>query len=109
MATGVVDSDPQESNASQSDPQERRSSWDPPNDSLSLELTSRHDDSEPRSRREILHTLADRYYAEKRRADDAERMLQELIIRLKTINEARLQALHDAAKANEELKWVVFF
>ena len=101
MASGVINSDPQESNASQSDPQERRSSWDPPNDSL--ELTSRHD--EPRSsRREILHTLADQYYAEKRRADDAERMLQELIIRLKTINEARLQALHDAAKANEELK-----
>lgn len=100
MATGVIDSDPQESNASQSDPQERQSSWDYPNDSL--ELTSRHD--EPGSRREILHTLADRYYAEKRRADDAERMLQELIIRLKTINEARLQALHDAAKANEELK-----
>ena len=102
MATGLIDGDPQESNASQSDPQERRSSWDQPNDSLSLELTSRHDG--PRSRREMLHTLADRYYAEKRRADDAERMLQELIIRLKTINEARLQALHDAAKANEELK-----
>jgi hypothetical protein len=100
MATGVIDNDPQESNASQSDPQERRSSWDHPTDSL--ELTSRH--NEPRSRREILHTLADRYYAEKRRADDAERMLQELIIHLKTVNEARLQALHDAAKANEELK-----
>ena len=102
MATDLIDSDPQESNASQGDPQERRSSWDHPSDSLSLELTSRPD--EPRSRREILHTLADRYYSEKRRADDAERMLQELVIRLKTINEARLQALHDAAKANEELK-----
>ena len=106
MATGLIDSDPQESNASQGDPRERRSSWDHPDDSLSLELTSRHDDSEPRtsSRREMLHTLADRYYAEKRRADDAERMLQDLIIRMKTINDARLQALHDAAKANEELK-----
>lgn len=107
MATGFVDSDPQESNASQHDLQEQRSSWDHPNDSLSLELSSPHD--EPRSRREMLHTLADRYYAEKRRADDAERMLQDLIIRMKTINEARLQALHDAAKANEELKYVVFF
>ena len=104
MATGLIGSDPQESNASQGDPQDRRSSWDHPSDNLSIELTSRYDDSEPRSRREMLHTLADRYYAEKRRADDAERMLQELIIRLKTINEARLQALHDAAKANEELK-----
>lgn len=101
MATDLIDSEPQESNASQSDPQERRSSWDHPNDSLSLEPSSRHG---PRSRREMLHNLADQYYAEKRRADDAERMLQELIIRLKTINEARLQALHDAAKANEELK-----
>ena len=117
MATGFIDSDPQESNASQRDPQEsnasqrdlqeRRSSWDHRNDSLSLELSSPHD--EPRTRREMLHTLADRYYAEKRRADDAERMLQDLIIRMKTINEARLQALHDAAKANEELKCVVFF
>lgn len=95
-----MDSDPQESNATQSDPQERRSSWD---DAIgSLEPTGRRD--EPRSRREMVHTLADQYYAEKRRADDAERMLQELIIRLKTINDARLQALHDAAKANEELK-----
>jgi hypothetical protein len=107
MATDFIDSEPQGSNASQSDSRERRSrpsSWDHPNDSLSLELTSRHDHDGPRSRREMLHTLADQYYAEKRRADDAERMLQELIIRLKTINEARLQALHDAAKANEELK-----
>lgn len=99
MATGVIDS---ESNASQSDPQERQSSWDDANDTGSLEPTIRR--VEPRSRREVLRTLADQYYAEKRRADDAERMIQELIIRLKAINEARLQALHDAAKANEELK-----
>ena len=95
MATGVIDSD---SNASQSDPQERRSSWDDLN--VSLEPTSLG----PRSRREMLRTLADQYYVEKRRADDAERMLQELMIRLKAINDARLQALQDAAKANEELK-----
>jgi hypothetical protein len=102
MATGVIDSDPRESNASQSDPQERRSNWDDVNDTGSFEPTIRR--GEPRSRREMVHTLADQYYAEKRRADDAERMIQELVIRLKAINEARLQALHDAAKANEELK-----
>lgn len=103
MVTDLIHQDPQESSASQSDPQERRSSWDDPNDSfLSKTRSGRH--GEPRSRRDILHNITDQYHAEKRRADDAERMLQELTIHLKAINDARLQALHDAAKANEELK-----
>jgi len=97
--------DPQQSNSSRSDPQERRSSWDPNGSLVSKERTSRQD--EPRIRREMLHNLADEYHAEKRRADDAERMLHELTIHLKAINDARLQALYDAAKANEELKLVI--
>lgn len=91
---------PQDSSESQSDSQDRRSSWDDPSGSLG----SRPRRNEPRSKREMLHVLADQYLAAQRRADDAERMLQELKIHLKTINDARLQALHDAAKANEELK-----
>ncbi|KAF8813722.1 hypothetical protein BYT27DRAFT_7180475 [Phlegmacium glaucopus] len=103
MATDLIDRDPSStSEKSRSDPHERRSSWDPHGSLVSNERTSRHD--VPRNRREMLHHLADQYHAEKRRADDAERMLQELTVHLKTINDARLQALHDAAKANEELK-----
>ena len=103
MAQPLVNTEmPRASQPSQSDPQERRSSWDPNYSLVSQEHTSHHD--EPRTRREMLHDLADQYFAEKRRADDAERMLQDLTTHLKTINDARLQALYDAAKANEELR-----
>ena len=103
MATGVIDRDSSSSrknSASQSNSQERRSSLDP-NGSLGSKARRSHHDS---IKREMIQNLADQYHAEKRRADDAERNLQELLINVKAINEARLQALYDAQKANEELK-----
>lgn len=41
---------------------------------------------------------------ERRRADDAERRVQEVTGHLKAVNDARLAALGDAARAKEELK-----
>jgi len=43
---------------------------------------------------------------ERRRADDAERRVQEVTGHLKAVNDARLAALGDAARAKEELKLV---
>lgn len=39
-----------------------------------------------------------------RRADEAERNVAELTVHLKAINEARITALREASRANEELK-----
>jgi len=41
---------------------------------------------------------------ERRRADDAERKLVEVTAHLKTVNEARLIAMQDAAQAKEDLR-----
>lgn len=41
---------------------------------------------------------------EKRRADDAERRLAEVTAHLKTVNDARLRAMQDAAQAREDLR-----
>ena len=43
---------------------------------------------------------------ERRRADDSERRVQEVTGHLKAVNDARLAALGDAARAKEELKLV---
>jgi len=43
---------------------------------------------------------------ERRRADDAERRVQEVTGHLKVVNDARLAALGDAARAKEELKLI---
>ncbi|PFH52078.1 hypothetical protein AMATHDRAFT_2557 [Amanita thiersii Skay4041] len=56
--------------------------------------------------REFRH-LRDLLRLEKQRGDEAEARTHEAIAHLKTINEARLKALHEAAKANEELKQVL--
>ncbi|KAJ3507343.1 hypothetical protein NLJ89_g6362 [Agrocybe chaxingu] len=45
---------------------------------------------------------------ERQRANDAESKLQEVTAHLKAINDARIQAMHDAAQAKEELKLVIF-
>ena len=45
---------------------------------------------------------------EKRRADNAELKLSEAMAHLKTINDARLLAMQDAARAKEELRFVVY-
>ena len=44
---------------------------------------------------------------EKRRADNAELKLSDAMGHLKTINDARLLAMQDAARAKEELRFVV--
>jgi hypothetical protein len=45
---------------------------------------------------------------EKRRADDAERKLAQVTTHLKTVNEARLIAMQDAAQAKEDLRLDAF-
>lgn len=44
-----------------------------------------------------------------RRAEDAERKLQDFAAHFKAVNDARLVALRDAGRANEELKYVLRF
>ncbi|PPQ98413.1 hypothetical protein CVT24_004092 [Panaeolus cyanescens] len=48
--------------------------------------------------------LTDRLEYERKRADAAERKLEELTSHLEAVNQARITALQDAARANEELK-----
>lgn len=56
---------------------------------------------------EITHTfkkLQTQLLVEKRRADEAERRLSEVTAHLKTVNDARLRAMQDAAQAREDLR-----
>jgi hypothetical protein len=56
--------------------------------------------------REINH-LRDLLQSERRRADEAETRTRETLAHLKTINDARLNALQEAAQATEKLKYEV--
>ncbi|KAF8995483.1 hypothetical protein BDQ17DRAFT_1365679 [Cyathus striatus] len=48
--------------------------------------------------------LAVQLDTEKRRADDAERRLNEVLIRFKAVNDARIAAIHESRRANSELE-----
>jgi hypothetical protein len=67
---------------------------------------SSYEGYELRELKKLLYRATTQFEAEGLRASEAERELQNLTIQLKRINEARLVALHDAAKAKEELKCV---
>lgn len=51
-----------------------------------------------------IDSLTDKLEYECKRADAAERKLEDMTAHLEAVNNARLKALQDAARANEELK-----
>jgi hypothetical protein len=63
-----------------------------------------YDEYGPKELRKLLRRTTAQLEAETFRASEAERELQTLTVHLKRINDARLAALQDAAKAKEELK-----
>lgn len=54
--------------------------------------------------KQLLYTATQQLQAEKQRADEAERRAREVATRLRSANDARLTALQDVARVNEELK-----
>ncbi|KAL0956225.1 hypothetical protein HGRIS_002381 [Hohenbuehelia grisea] len=48
--------------------------------------------------------LMEQLKTQTRRADEAERKACEIAVQLKTVNEAKIEAIYDASRANEELK-----
>lgn len=67
--------------------------------------TSERESLEEEIRRTVkgLRAQAD---AERRRADAAERKVREITAHLQAVNDARLEALRDAGRAKEELRYV---
>ncbi|KAF8160886.1 hypothetical protein B0H34DRAFT_795737 [Crassisporium funariophilum] len=94
------------SSQSQSQPshEDSRGPWELRTSRGSSSKKSRSLLHDERRRNSMLHELADQLLEEKSRSDDAERKLQEVTAHLKAVNDARLLALRDAARANEELK-----
>ena len=56
----------------------------------------------------VLLNITEQLRAEKQRADEAERRLLDIAARLKTTNDARLDALQDAARAKAELEYGLY-
>lgn len=63
-----------------------------------------NEEYENRQSRKVLYTVFDRLEQESRRALDAERRIEETVARAKSINEARIAAQQEAARAQEELR-----
>ncbi|KAL4076465.1 hypothetical protein J3A83DRAFT_2209806 [Scleroderma citrinum] len=63
-----------------------------------------NEEYEARQTRKVLYTVFDRLEQESRRALDAERRIEETVARAKSINEARVAAQQEAARAQEELR-----
>src|SRR5271170_927194 len=62
-----------------------------------------HEEQESRElRRSLLHATEQHKY-EKQRADDAERQAKSILSRIVKVNDARVHALNDLSRANEEL------
>jgi len=61
---------------------------------------------EEREAKEMLYNANEQLRVQKQRADDAEKRLQDLTTRLKVVNDARLLALQESARANEELRCI---
>ena len=68
-----------------------------------------YDEYGPKELRKLLRSATAQLEAEAFRASEAERELQTLTVHLKRINDARLAALQDAMKAQEELKLVTIY
>ncbi|KAI0043460.1 hypothetical protein FA95DRAFT_1563257 [Auriscalpium vulgare] len=62
------------------------------------------EEREAKNMRNMLLTVTEQLKDESRRADDNERRAREAVVRFKAINDARLLAQQDAARANEELR-----
>ena len=54
----------------------------------------------------LLRQMTEQCHAEKRRADNAERDIVEVLTRLRTVNDEKLAAIRDAEKAKRELSCV---
>jgi hypothetical protein len=65
---------------------------------------SSNDDREAKEISQLLLKFTEQIQLEKRRADEAERKTREITEHLRSVNHARLLALQDAQRANEELK-----
>ncbi len=63
----------------------------------------RYDEQQSKDLRRMLLTVTEQLKQESQRADDNERRAREAIQRFRAINEARVAAQQDAARANEEL------
>lgn len=61
-------------------------------------------DSTEKKSIELIHQLRMQLELETRRADEADRRAREVVGHLRNINDGRVAALVDAARANEELK-----
>lgn len=64
----------------------------------------RYDEQQSKDLRRMLLTVTEQLKQESQRADDNERRAREAIQRFRAINEARVAAQQDAARANEELR-----
>jgi len=65
---------------------------------------SSNEDREAKEISQLLLKFTEQIQLEKRRADEAERKTREITEHLRSVNHARLLALQDAQRANEELK-----
>ncbi|KAI0320286.1 hypothetical protein OF83DRAFT_621982 [Amylostereum chailletii] len=63
-----------------------------------------HEEREANGLRQALISVTQQLKQESQRADDNERQAREAILRFKAINDARVAAQQDAARANEELR-----
>jgi hypothetical protein len=64
----------------------------------------RYDEQQSKDLRRMLLTVTEQLKQESQRADDNERRAREAIQRFRAINEARVTAQQDAARANEEIR-----
>jgi hypothetical protein len=63
-----------------------------------------HEDRESQDLQRLLHHATEQLKSERQRADDAEYRAKDVLSRMIKVNDARLLALQDASKANEELR-----
>ncbi|KAL1747086.1 hypothetical protein HDZ31DRAFT_32775 [Schizophyllum fasciatum] len=93
------------SDGSTRDSKSRRSHKD--KDRSSREIAARmlviHERENVKDMERLLRSVTEQYHAEKRRADNAERDIVEVLTRLRTVNEEKLAAIRDAEKAKREL------
>ncbi|KAI3998121.1 hypothetical protein K525DRAFT_281521 [Schizophyllum commune Loenen D] len=81
----------------------RRSHKDRSSREIAARMIVLHERENVKDMERLLRQMTEQCHAEKRRADNAERDIVEVLTRLRTVNDEKLAAIRDAEKAKREL------
>ena len=84
----------------------RRSHKDRSSREIAARMIVLHERENVKDMERLLRQMTEQCHAEKRRADNAERDIVEVLTRLRTVNDEKLAAIRDAEKAKRELSCV---